>query len=338
MAAEGIKVRMAPPHPGRFIRAEVVDDLGLDVAEAAEILGVRQAALSDLLTEQAALSPDMAKRVEKAFGVGSDLLLRLQAWYDASQSQAPTEAMPDLKGKLAEEVANTSFRRRVAKTWREGTYLSRSEIFGPGDGLRPTYKNVNLDWQLDVPAVGLVGKHYEPGGLVLISVNPAGGKDEYASSPHSDLVYERYLDLRELDDVHLLFEESNNALLASMPNWRFTKRRVSEVLKSAGKGLNEIAFLYVVPFRTKGDGGSNMNPKYIQNGYANHLKAQLNAVSPGHIIALDKPSKEAAAAYKKESCSGVEVIYVTGRRNGHAERQESLEAIRREFRLTSRTH
>ena len=88
MAIDGIKVNMTPSHPGDFIRTEIIEELGLNVTKAAEILGVRRATLSDLLNDNAALSPKMAPRIEKAFGVGMDMLLGMQAWYDASQMRA----------------------------------------------------------------------------------------------------------------------------------------------------------------------------------------------------------------------------------------------------------
>src|SRR5712691_12135513 len=78
-----VKIRMKPPHPGSFIRDEILDELGLTVARAAEILGVRRATLSDLVNGKAALSAEMALRIEKAFGVDMDTLLRMQAWYDS---------------------------------------------------------------------------------------------------------------------------------------------------------------------------------------------------------------------------------------------------------------
>ena len=77
------KVGMRPAHPGSFIRIEILDELDLPVSRAAEILGVRRATLSDLVNEKAALSPEMALRIEKAFGVSMDTLLRMQAWYDS---------------------------------------------------------------------------------------------------------------------------------------------------------------------------------------------------------------------------------------------------------------
>ncbi len=79
---------MAPPHPGAFIRDEILDELGLSVSAAAKALGVRRATLSDLLNGNAALSAEMALRVEKAFGVNMETLLRMQAWHDAVAMRA----------------------------------------------------------------------------------------------------------------------------------------------------------------------------------------------------------------------------------------------------------
>ena len=81
-------MNMTPSHPGEFVRMEMIEELGLNVTQAAEILGVRRATLSDLLNGNAALSPEMALRIEKAFGVSMDMLLRMQAWHDASRMRA----------------------------------------------------------------------------------------------------------------------------------------------------------------------------------------------------------------------------------------------------------
>jgi antitoxin HigA-1 len=77
------KIGMVPPHPGTFVRDEILDELGLGIAEAARVLGVRAATLSDLVNGKAALSPEMALRIEKAFDVDMEMLLRMQASYDA---------------------------------------------------------------------------------------------------------------------------------------------------------------------------------------------------------------------------------------------------------------
>ena len=81
-------MRMArPAHPGQFIRMEVIEPLDLSVTKAAEVLGVTRPALSALLNGHAALSPDMALRIEKAFGPKMDTLLRMQTAYEIAEAR-----------------------------------------------------------------------------------------------------------------------------------------------------------------------------------------------------------------------------------------------------------
>ena len=83
MARDKLEMGMPPVHPGEFIRTEILDELELSIAKAAKVLGVRAATLSDLVNEKASLSPEMAMRIELAFAVKADLLLRMQALYDS---------------------------------------------------------------------------------------------------------------------------------------------------------------------------------------------------------------------------------------------------------------
>lgn len=81
-------IRMArPAHPGQFIRMEVIEPLGLSVTKAAEILGVTRPALSALLNGRTSLSPEMALRIEKAFGPKMDTLLRMQTACDIAEAR-----------------------------------------------------------------------------------------------------------------------------------------------------------------------------------------------------------------------------------------------------------
>jgi addiction module HigA family antidote len=81
-------MRMArPAHPGQFIRTEILEPLELSVTRAAAILGVTRPALSALLNGRASLSPDMALRIEKAFGPKMDTLLRMQTAYDIAAAR-----------------------------------------------------------------------------------------------------------------------------------------------------------------------------------------------------------------------------------------------------------
>lgn len=85
-AITGIRLK-SPAHPGGFIRHEVIEPLDLSVTAAASILGVTRAALSMLLNERTQLSPEMALRLEKAFGVSMDTLMRMQNSYDIAQAR-----------------------------------------------------------------------------------------------------------------------------------------------------------------------------------------------------------------------------------------------------------
>lgn len=76
-----------PPHPGDFIRTEIIEAAGLTVTAAAIALRVSRPTLSSLLNSKADLSGDMALRIEKAFGVKMDTLMRMQASYDIAQTR-----------------------------------------------------------------------------------------------------------------------------------------------------------------------------------------------------------------------------------------------------------
>ena len=76
-----------PPHPGDFIRTEIIKPAGLSVTAAATALQVSRPALSSLLNSKADLSGDMALRIEKTFGVKMDTLMRMQASYDIAQTR-----------------------------------------------------------------------------------------------------------------------------------------------------------------------------------------------------------------------------------------------------------
>jgi addiction module HigA family antidote len=81
----------SPSHPGEIIREEVLKPLGLDVTKSAAVLGVTRPALSRLLNEKAALSPEMALRIEKAFGPKADHLMRIQLSYDMARARRNSE-------------------------------------------------------------------------------------------------------------------------------------------------------------------------------------------------------------------------------------------------------
>lgn len=75
-----------PPHPGLSVRHDCIEPLGLTVSEAARRLGVSRKQLSDIVNGHAGISPEMAIRLDKAFGGGAETWYRLQAAYDLAQA------------------------------------------------------------------------------------------------------------------------------------------------------------------------------------------------------------------------------------------------------------
>lgn len=80
-----------PPHPGDFIRTEIIQPAGFPVTTAAAALDVSRPALSNLLNGAADLSGGMALRIEKAFAVKMDTLMRMQSSYNIAQTRKREE-------------------------------------------------------------------------------------------------------------------------------------------------------------------------------------------------------------------------------------------------------
>lgn len=77
----------APVHPGKIVKHDCVESLGLNVTRAASVLGVSRPTLSRVINGRAAVSPEMAIRLSKAFGGRPELWLRMQLAYDLAQAQ-----------------------------------------------------------------------------------------------------------------------------------------------------------------------------------------------------------------------------------------------------------
>ena len=82
-----------PPHPGLSVKHDCLEPLGLTVTEGARALGVSRKQLSELVNCRAGISPEMAIRLDKAFGGGAETWLRLQAAYDLAQAMQNADSI-----------------------------------------------------------------------------------------------------------------------------------------------------------------------------------------------------------------------------------------------------
>lgn len=92
-----------PIHPGGFVKNKVIDSMGLSVTDAAQALGITRPTLSKFLNGHAHLSPEMALRIEKAFGVSMETLMQMQSTFDIAETrrrEGQINVLPFKKQKL----------------------------------------------------------------------------------------------------------------------------------------------------------------------------------------------------------------------------------------------
>lgn len=100
-----------PCHPGPFIRDEILKPRGLNVTRGAAALGVTRPALSALLNERAELSPEMAIRLEKAFGFSIETMLKMQMAFNIAATRRMAKSINVKKWTPTKVKRRTGVRR-----------------------------------------------------------------------------------------------------------------------------------------------------------------------------------------------------------------------------------
>jgi addiction module HigA family antidote len=95
-----------PVHPGRIVRHDCLEPLGLSVTEGAKVLGVTRQALNNVVNGKAAISPEMAIRLAKAFGSTAETWLRMQLAYDLAAARKDERKIKVRRQHLEELHAN----------------------------------------------------------------------------------------------------------------------------------------------------------------------------------------------------------------------------------------
>lgn len=210
---------------------------------------------------------------------------------------------------------------------RKRAQLTRSEIFGASDSLMP----VSEVQDASTAAPGMIGTRYSKGNLVLLSINPAGGKDDSTSSISDREMYAGYRALGSSSDADLnqAFATFNAYVARQMPSWRVYKQHTNRILEALDLELDEIAYLYVVPFRTRADDGARIPVNVVDRAYDAGLDHMLALLSPKVLVAIDRHSERCAIRYSEQSDQPSKVWYYTRKRDAHTERAELLDAMRR---------
>lgn len=214
-------------------------------------------------------------------------------------------------------------RSALARLWHKRAKITRQEIFGAMDAnLRPV-KSVS---QADVAVPGMVGENFQCGGLAIVSVNPAGGKDDFRPTPGDDKLYEATKAIAMSDDLNA-FEVMNQAYRSGMPLWGAQWQHINAILTASQRSLQHLAYPYLVPFRTRGDNGSALRQDVINRAYETGFVEIMRELQPTLIIPVDRHSEFAVQRLQRETSMQFDVFYYTRQRNAHATRADTLRRI-----------
>ena len=180
-------------------------------------------------------------------------------------------------------MRDLAFRSRLAQTSRKLVAISRAEIFGAAE---PQSRPVNLEADAALMFPGYVGSRYEPGGAVLLAINPGGGKAAYKERTPAD---ERFYPLMEAfqwctpDALLARYEAMNAGWASSMRTWNL-RRIVEPVLDALDCTGERVAVLNAVPYRTRED---RLPSAYARRqAWTRVTEPLLQVLEPAIIVAL----------------------------------------------------
>ena len=93
-----------PAHPGRIVRHDCLEPLGLSVTAGANVLGVTRQALSNVINGKSGISPEMAIRLTKAFGSTPETWLRMQLAYDLAAARKNERKIKVYRQRIPQEL------------------------------------------------------------------------------------------------------------------------------------------------------------------------------------------------------------------------------------------
>lgn len=174
-----------------------------------------------------------------------------------------------------------------------------------------------------------MGADYRPGGVCLLSVNPAGGKDDYQATENDCLIYEAAAVLAAADEqtAEAALSNLSSAFIGAMPRWGSQWRHVKAILTALDLPVSAIAYLYLIPFRTRGDKGSRLPLSVIERGAALGMENLLDALAPGLVVAMDEPSSRIAARWSNQDAKKRLFLYYTRKLDAHADRAATLKRL-----------
>lgn len=214
-------------------------------------------------------------------------------------------------------------REKLAQLWHARAKVRRLDIFAADDAkLRPISKFS----QSDVAVPGMVGGAYRRGGLAIVSVNPAGGKDDFRPTAGDAALYRAAESIQHSDAVDY-FEEMNRAYEFGMLSWGAQWQHIKRILEMANQSLSQLAYPYLVPFRSRNDEGSRLSQDIVARGYQTGFVDILSELQLALVVPVDRHSEAAVQRLKAETGMTFDIIYYTRQQNAHTAREATLAKI-----------
>lgn len=189
------------------------------------------------------------------------------------------------------------FRADLARRFHVNASVPRADIFGQDD-----QQPLHLVEDANTMFAGYVGPNYQPGGVVLVAINPGGGGDAYRSRTLEDeQLYSRLNSFRDaVGDEEILqrFEDINHLFPELLAKWNIG-RIVHPVLEAAAATLAEVAYLNFVPYRTRDDKLPRVPA--LTEAWNRLTHPALDALRPGLIIGLGLKAGNALARFPMAS-------------------------------------
>ena len=219
-------------------------------------------------------------------------------------------------------------RQRIAEFLHQCVQIEREAIFGPSDPEKWRPKHLKED--ASTMFAGYVGPEYVP-GKSIVAINPGGGGDSYSRrTPEDERLYPLLHQFKTAKpaDARKTFEDINDCFKEMVQRWNI-QRIIKPTLDAAGMSLEQVAYVNLVPYRTKCD---KMPPALARrNAFERIVEPMFEMLDPKAIVALGKKAgsiqklwRSAAHAYCVQRTRGDSWI----RDNAQAE----LDKMRRELR------
>ncbi len=178
---------------------------------------------------------------------------------------------------MTQSIAPT--RRELALLWQRILRTKPEQLFGSDIARLQT-----RSWGDQLPQPGYVGRNYQPGGLVFVSMNPGGGSG-VGLGPDDLSQYEALNRLRDCKDFEIAerFSDVMDVLIEIMPRWKIIRNFVDPILRSTGVSFSSIAYFNLLKWRTS----SSNNLKTLYDiSWKDHTKQQVCILKPSVVIAV----------------------------------------------------